>query len=220
MECGDIALSGMNILLAEDNPVNRFFVTEVLNSFGCNVTAVTDGRAALDILHNPNTIDIILLDGMMPVVDGFEVARMLTIAFRQEKLRPIPIIGLTALAMKGDRERCLEAGMDDYLAKPVRKGQLRDKLLEWNKNRIRPVEMRPVQIKTENSFDSVVFEEARAATGDKFNLILKLFCEDTHKNLNAIADSLQGVFDKQRIIISAHSISSSSAHLGAKALSN
>jgi PAS domain S-box-containing protein len=120
----------LNILLAEDNLVNQKITTRMLEKLGYGVTVVDNGRAALEATGS-QTFDLVLMDIQMPEMSGFEATEMIR---RQESGsgRHLPIIALTAHAMDGDRERCLESGMDAYLAKPVRSAELSqviDKLL-------------------------------------------------------------------------------------------
>jgi len=109
--------SGLHILLAEDNLVNRRVALRILEKAGHRVTIAEDGRMALNLLGE-QVFNLILMDVQMPEMDGFEAT---TLIREKEKAtgRHIPIIAMTAHAMAGDRERCLEAGMDDYLSKPV-----------------------------------------------------------------------------------------------------
>jgi CheY-like chemotaxis protein len=110
------------VLVAEDNSVNQTLARRLLQKRGYAVTVVGDGRAALAALDTA-PFDIVLMDVQMPDMDGFEA----TAAIRQhEELsgRHIPIIAMTAHAIKGDRERCLAAGMDAYVAKPIRQEEL------------------------------------------------------------------------------------------------
>ncbi len=116
----------LRILLAEDNPVNQAFVIHLLSSTGHSVTAVPNGRFALDALCR-KTFDLVLMDIQMPELDGVETTRAIRngAADRPDAInRNIPIIALTAYALQGDRERFLSAGMNDYLAKPVSSEQL------------------------------------------------------------------------------------------------
>ncbi|HEY5810825.1 MAG TPA: response regulator [Povalibacter sp.] len=111
------ARSGLRVLVAEDNMVNQKLIERVLQRLGHNVTVVADGLAAVHA-HERDTFDLILMDMQMPELDGFEA----TAAIRERSRSgspPIPIIALTAHALKGDRERCLAAGMDGYLSKPL-----------------------------------------------------------------------------------------------------
>ena len=130
-------LSG-RILLAEDNPVNQLVAQEMLQAIGCEVDVAGNGKEAIEILSKER-YDLVLMDCQMPEMDGFGAARL--IRERESVQSPkgdgekqvvhIPIIALTANAMEGDRERCLEAGMDDYLSKPFKREQLQDALRKW-----------------------------------------------------------------------------------------
>jgi signal transduction histidine kinase/CheY-like chemotaxis protein/HPt (histidine-containing phosphotransfer) domain-containing protein len=112
----------LRVLLAEDNPVNRKVAVGLLEKFGHAVVAVPDGRQALDAIA-AERFDLVLMDVQMPEIDGWEATRAIR---RRERAtgQHLPIIALTAHAMKGDRERCLEAGMDAYVAKPIRSRDL------------------------------------------------------------------------------------------------
>jgi Amt family ammonium transporter len=115
-----------HILLAEDNRINQLYMVELIKQLGCTCDTVVNGREATLAVQQGN-YDLVLMDCQMPEMDGFEATR----SIRQfETVAPIdrhlPIIALTANALKGDRERCLDAGMDDYLSKPVQKQQIID----------------------------------------------------------------------------------------------
>lgn len=115
--------ASLRILLAEDNAVNQRLVHGVLSRYGCAVTAVFNGVEVLKALES-GQYDLVLMDVQMPELDGLETtARIRRNEAAQGKPR-IPIVAMTAHALKGDRERCLEAGMDDYLAKPVEPAEL------------------------------------------------------------------------------------------------
>ncbi len=110
------------ILLAEDNPINQKVATHVLERRGHTVVTASDGRRALECLAQ-DRFDLVLMDVQMPVMDGFEA----TAAIRKKERATsghLPVVAMTAHAMKGDRERCLAAGMDDYLSKPLRPEEL------------------------------------------------------------------------------------------------
>jgi CheY-like chemotaxis protein len=112
----------LSILLAEDNPVGRQLVTSLLKSRGHRVLAVSDGFQVLSAMEK-QPFDLILMDIQMPGMDGLEATA--EIRARERKLGGrTPIIALTAHAMQGDDERCLEAGMDGYVAKPIRTKEL------------------------------------------------------------------------------------------------
>jgi two-component system sensor histidine kinase/response regulator len=113
---------GMKVLLAEDNAVNRIFATRLLEKHGYTVVVAENGREALEALER-ETADLVLMAVQMPEMDGLEA----TAAIRERERKTgshVPIIALTAHAMKGDREKCLAAGADDYLAKPIRTTEL------------------------------------------------------------------------------------------------
>jgi TMAO reductase system sensor TorS len=126
---GDRPQSSLNILLAEDNVVNQRVAVSMLEKRGHFVQPVFNGKEALEAL-SCECFDLVLMDVQMPVMDGFEA----TAAIRENELqtgRHLPIIAMTAHAMKGDRERCLDVGMDDYLAKPVDSKALEETLRRW-----------------------------------------------------------------------------------------
>jgi len=128
-------LHGTHVLLVEDNRVNREITTEMLEQFGCHVTAAENGQIAVEAVQNSH-FDLIFMDCQMPVMDGFEAAQHISALKAAGKVGSMPIIALTANAMKGDRERCLESGRDDYLSKPVRKANLEAALLKWLRERL------------------------------------------------------------------------------------
>jgi CheY-like chemotaxis protein len=110
------------ILLAEDNAVNQTLARRMLEKHGYSVVVVSDGALALEAVEK-ECFDLILMDVQMPRMDGLEAAR----AIRQREKAAgghMPIIALTAHAMKGDRDRCVEAGMDRYISKPIRMKEL------------------------------------------------------------------------------------------------
>ena len=113
----------LNVLLAEDNKVNQIVATTILNKLGCQYKAVENGEQVLDALKQEN-FDVVLMDCQMPVMDGFEATRAIRTKEKKIGAAHIPIIALTANAMEGDREKCLQAGMDDYLAKPFTQADL------------------------------------------------------------------------------------------------
>ncbi len=118
----DIPGAGVKILLAEDNPVNQKIALKMLQKKGFTVSAVENGRQALETLDK-ETFDLVLMDVQMPVMDGLEATRLI----RQKEERQgghLPIVAMTAHAMEGDDQKCLAAGMDDYVSKPVDRAKL------------------------------------------------------------------------------------------------
>ncbi|MGE0567229.1 MAG: response regulator [Bacteroidia bacterium] len=109
-------LKEKKILIVDDDERNIFALSAVLRSKGPELIVARDGRECLDMLNNNNDVDIILMDMMMPVMDGYETIKEIR---KTDKLKHHKIICLTAQAMIGDKEKCLAAGADDYSTKPV-----------------------------------------------------------------------------------------------------
>ncbi|MCB9916652.1 MAG: response regulator [Planctomycetes bacterium] len=125
-----------DVLLVEDNPVNRKLALAMLGRLGITPEVAEDGAQALEQLAR-RRFDVVLMDCQMPVMDGFEATRAIR-AGRGGVLQPeVPIVAMTANAMAGDRERCLEIGMSDYVSKPIRKDQLAEALQRWSPSRPR-----------------------------------------------------------------------------------
>ncbi|MBN2466911.1 MAG: response regulator, partial [Deltaproteobacteria bacterium] len=118
----------VHILLAEDNPVNQKLATIMLKKAGYEVTVAGNGQEALDMYANsPGDYDLILMDVQMPGMDGLEATRLI----RETGGGQVPIVAMTAQAMKGDRERCIKAGMNDYLSKPIKKDVVLFVVRKW-----------------------------------------------------------------------------------------
>jgi two-component system, sensor histidine kinase and response regulator len=109
----------LRVLVVEDNPVNQRLAQRILEKEGHTVLLAGNGKEALELLAEP--FDLILMDVQMPVMDGFEATRAIR---KRERDSHIPIIATTAHAMTGDRERCLAAGMDSYISKPIHPHEL------------------------------------------------------------------------------------------------
>jgi HAMP domain-containing protein/signal transduction histidine kinase/DNA-binding response OmpR family regulator len=125
-------LAGRRILVVDDDVRNIFALTSLLERHKMKVDYADNGRAAISTLQTTPGIDIVLMDIMMPEMDGYDTTR----AIRQiERFEALPIIALTARAMKGDREKCIEAGASDYIPKPVDPDQLLAQLCEWTRRR-------------------------------------------------------------------------------------
>jgi len=127
----DEDMSGRTILLVDDDARNLFALSSLLERRGINVLTADNGTDAIELLEKNNSISLVLMDIMMPGMDGFETIKALRANPRCERL---PIIALTAKAMNEDREKCLEAGASDYLAKPVNTEQLLSALRLWFAN--------------------------------------------------------------------------------------
>ncbi len=112
----------LHVLLAEDNPINQKLAVRLLEKQGHTIRVANNGQEALSALEQEH-FDLVLMDGQMPEMDGFEAAAAIR-AGEKDTSRHVPIIAMTAYAMKGDREHCLASGMDDYISKPFRASEL------------------------------------------------------------------------------------------------
>ena len=207
-------LSG-RVLLVEDNIVNQLVAREMLSGLGCRVEVAGNGQEALDLLAN-SQFDAVLMDCQMPVLDGYETTRAL-----REKERStgahIPIVALTANALEGDRERCVEAGMDDYLPKPFKRDQLArtlSKYLSAGKEPRIPVaiDAKPVGAVIDDSMlDNI---RALAPGGSLLRQVLSAYFESAPKLIAELRDALSQA-EGERAHRAVHTLKSSSANVGA-----
>ena len=124
----DDALNGRKVLVVDDDVRNIFALTSLLEQHGLRVANSETGREAISLLDEDEEIDAVLMDIMMPEMDGYETMRRIR---QNPRHKLLPILALTARAMKGDREKCLEAGASDYIAKPVNSDELIGLLRIW-----------------------------------------------------------------------------------------
>jgi CheY-like chemotaxis protein len=124
----DPALQGRSVLIIDDDMRNIFALTSALERYGMHIRYAENGRDGIEALKSDASTDIVLMDIMMPEMDGFETTRHIRAL---DEFSNLPIIALTAKAMKGDREKCIEAGASDYITKPVDIDQLISLLRVW-----------------------------------------------------------------------------------------
>ena len=118
----------INILIVDDDIRNIFAMTSLLEPFQMQLLSAETGKGAIELLQQTPDIDVVLMDIMMPDMDGYDTMRAIR---KLAKFRSLPIVALTAKAMKGDREKCIEAGASDYISKPVDTEQLLALLRMW-----------------------------------------------------------------------------------------
>ncbi|WP_422348131.1 ATP-binding protein [Stenotrophomonas sp. DR009] len=237
----------LRVLLVEDNTVNRMVAEQLLRVFQCEVRNAADGEQALLALRE-GAVDVVLMDCQMPVLDGYAATRHWRAEEREAGHTRLPIIAMTANAMAGDRERCLQAGMDDYLSKPIARTTLHALLKRWgdgkaasparpsaepdharltaNSSRAPSAEHGSalqdddsrVGSKPQPVLDRDVLDELHAVIGDSALQIISVFLDDAPAMVQQLQQAAQGS-DEPRLQAIAHSLKSSSANVGALSLS-
>jgi CheY-like chemotaxis protein len=124
----DAVLRGQRVLIVDDDARNIFALTSLLENHEMEVLTATNGHQAIELIDQTTDLSVVLMDIMMPGMDGYETMKKIR---KNPAFRTLPILALTAKAMKGDREKCLEAGASDYIAKPVNTEQLLSLLRVW-----------------------------------------------------------------------------------------
>ena len=206
----------LRILLAEDNPVNQKVALLQLRSLGYTADVATDGAEAVKMLE-ATPYDVILMDCQMPTMDGFAATREIRRSYR----RPVRIIAMTANAMQGDREKCLEAGMDDFLSKPVRPADLGRMLTEC-KPVAAPVVPVPIPIDDPSSEaeEPVNLDRLLEITGrdpDMFRQLVTDYLDQAEEILTAMVLAIEGR-SAAEIRMLAHKLGGSSASCGMRAI--
>jgi PAS domain S-box-containing protein len=196
----------LRVLLAEDNAVNRKVVIRMLERRGHRVEAVADGRQALAALARAH-FDLVLMDVQMPGMDGLETTARVRV-HEAGTGRHVPIVALTAHAMEGDRERCLAAGMDGYVSKPIDAAELAEAIA-----RLVPVAC-PAAIEVQSAFDLAGMLVRAGGDGSLLEDVLAMFREETPRLLSEIDASVQRR-DAEGVERTAHSLRGGLATLGA-----
>jgi CheY-like chemotaxis protein/HPt (histidine-containing phosphotransfer) domain-containing protein len=248
------------VLLVEDNPVNLLVAQKLIAQMDLICESAGDGERALERMAAGN-LDLVLMDCQMPVKDGYTATREWRDYEGAHRLPRLPIIAMTANAMAGDRQRCLDAGMDDYLSKPVDKSQLEETLKRWlqrgasarrsaspTTSAASLIGARPVGASAPSLpavptlqraepvigsaasapsnepaapaavLDSEVLAELRDVMGAEFGNLVQMFLVDAAKYIQQLEEAAAGS-DLDKMIAPAHTLKSSSANLGAMAVS-
>ncbi|MES9844764.1 MAG: response regulator, partial [Candidatus Sedimenticola sp. 6PFRAG5] len=215
-------IQGANILVVEDNEINRQVAHELLKVAGLNAEEAHDGRQAVKLVAGKE-FDAVLMDIQMPVMDGFEATRVI----RQiPGLENLPIIAMTANAMVGDREKCLAAGMNDYVAKPIDPADLYQALLHWVTPKIMEPESDTQSLVAAGrggefpTIQGINVRDARKHVGGNLKLYMQLL-KKFQKNQSNVPEEVMkalemGDLDTARRI--AHTLKGVSGNLGARRL--
>lgn len=219
-----------SVLVAEDNVTNQIVTQGTLEHLGCRVDLAENGREAVARAVRKR-YDFIFMDCQMPVMDGYEATEKIRKAEHQAGDERTPIVALTAYAMKGDRERCLAVGMDDYITKPFSEQQLANILSEWLPDNGSPVLPEPVkeipqkgdELSTSNRIDKSVLDNLsqlqQAGKPDIIDRLVSVYLQSSPKVLQDILQAAESN-DIEKLWQAAHSLKSSSAILGADRLAS
>ncbi len=221
---------GLKVLLAEDNPVNQEVAISMLELLGCQVCVADNGQDAVALAERQD-VDLVLMDCNMPLMDGFVATARIREA-EQLSGRHVPIVAVTANAAQGDRERCLAAGMDDYLSKPYSVDQLQEVLACWTPagDATAPIDARPLApakreapdtapSPPEGLIDIQTLSTLRAldinTSSNTLDRAIRLYLERTPKLMVRLWQAIEDK-DAKVMAASAHRLKSSSAHVGAR----
>ncbi|MGI9294376.1 MAG: response regulator, partial [Pseudomonadales bacterium] len=204
-----------SILLAEDNPVNQEVAVGILEMLGCTVTVAEHGQQAVSSMSD-SKFQLVLMDCHMPELDGFDATRAIRALEQRTGQSRIPIVALTADVRKDMRQRCKDAGMDDYLSKPFNQQQLYEVLAQWLPSEAPPASsVSPIE---SSSIDQLKALSA-ASNKDILGNVITAFC----KHAAPLVDATRSAFSKQdwpALANAVHSLKSASANVGAKRLSD
>ena len=212
----------IQVLMAEDNVVNQKVAISMLKKIGIqHIDVARDGREAVS-MNSTHTYDLILMDCQMPQMSGYEATGVIRRQEREQQLPPIPIIAMTANAMAEDREKCLAAGMDGYLSKPVKTQELQTTLAKWliydtlpqttdNSSGAGEVVEQSTQYPL---IDQQVLAALKELMEEEFPVLINSYIEDAPKLLADILSSSKEA-DREILVRAAHTLKSSSNNLGA-----
>jgi signal transduction histidine kinase/DNA-binding response OmpR family regulator/methyl-accepting chemotaxis protein len=209
-------LKDKRILLAEDNDINQLVAKDILEQAGIHVSIANNGEEAIKYAH-ANKFDAILMDMQMPIMDGYKATEILRETYSSSEL---PVIAMTANALKGDRERSIEAGMNDYISKPIDPEILFETLAKWIGGNITRNTEKPLEIISNDELETLEFNKTLIKLGNKkdfyYDLLNKYY--DNYSNLvNEFSDMMKDkkYEDAKRFI---HSIKGVTGNIGAMKL--
>jgi len=208
--------SAARALVVDDNVVNQKAARLILGRLGCHVDVAGNGRGAVERVRT-GSYDLVFMDCEMPEMDGYEATRC--IRSLEGLGKHLPIIAMTAKALQGERERCLAAGMDDYIAKPVRFEDFQDVLARWkSRETVRPAETSVATATDDPAIDPAVLSRWRALTGenggDLLGDLFDAYTTDSQRRLDSLKrHALDG--DANQVRRAAHALKGASANVGA-----
>lgn len=208
-----------NVLLVEDNEVNRMVAAAIFEHHAIKFVTAINGSDAFEKWQS-QSFDLILMDCQMPVMDGYEATQK--IRQNESAKNHIPIIALTASATQGDRDKCLRAGMDDYLSKPFDESALMQIVNKWahtNSGENQAKEQKPMNPALSVLDESVLESLSAFLSQEKIAHLLQRYLEDSTRIIQQLGDACgQKNADEARRL--AHSLKSTSANVGALAISS
>jgi CheY-like chemotaxis protein/HPt (histidine-containing phosphotransfer) domain-containing protein len=203
-----------HILIAEDNPINQKLTSYMLEKLGLIVTVVEDGKLAYDAIRDSD-ISLVLMDCQMPVWDGLMATRAIRNWEQENGKERLPIVALTANAMSGFGLVCTEAGMDDYLIKPLDESTLVECLKKWLPENHLKLEAPPSSQPSQGAIDMIRIRRTCGDDPARVREMLELFISSTEELLDKLIDAQQHG-DATQIGRMAHQIKGASAYLGAQ----
>lgn len=216
-----------SVLLVEDNLINQEVALGLLEDLQINIEIANNGKEAIGLLSQPSTgqaFDLVLMDCLMPIMDGYESTQKIRAGAAGVANQHIPIIAMTANAMKGDRERCLAAGMNDYLAKPIEPDLLTDTLITWltkettqqatpNETNSTTAEPSPINQQLAIWDEAGTLNRVRQKR-DRLAKLIPIFLDEIAHRVKELIAYIQ-VLDYEKIKQTAHSLKGASGNMGA-----
>ena len=209
----------LRILVAEDDYINQQVITLSLKKLNYESDVVTNGEEVIEILKKED-FDLVFMDIQMPKLDGFDTTRLIRNPDTGVLNPNIPVIALTAHAIKGYKEKCLKAGMNDHLSKPFKIATLDNAIRKWLPESRLPVNIPEIDLKGGSSFDqfdALKFERLREETGNEFGNLVNLYLEELPKKIGLLTRAIE-TNNMDELKNTAHRLKSNSAIFGATAM--
>lgn len=225
-----------HILVAEDNIVNQMVVEQVLAKHKCKVTLANNGVKTLELYRTKGPFDMVLMDCHMPERDGFETTDCIRHYEREQDIPRVPIVAFTAAAMKGDKEHCIEVGMDDYITKPIKPHEVEKMLVKWipaakhyhedeveddndTINETGSVVHSSATAERQKVIDLSTLQVLKDIAPTRFPELLKHYLETSETLMERINKAIHKQ-DMETLMMASHTLKSSSGQIGAKHLSS